>query len=112
MDSRQAIKLAIDDGDMISMAYLEDLTDKELMTRPFPACNHINWQVGHLIAAEHEMIEKFAPGSMPALPSGFAERYTKETATSDDASKFCKKDELLKTHREQRAGTLAALAKT
>jgi uncharacterized damage-inducible protein DinB len=47
---------------------------------------------------------------MPALPAGFAEKYSKETASSDNASQFCSKTELLKVAAEQRAATLAALA--
>lgn len=111
MNSRQAIKLAIDTGEMVSLAYLEDLTDQELMRRPCPGCNHINWQVGHLIAAENGMLVKVAPATTPPLPGGFAERYTKDTAVSDDPKAFCNKDELLKTYRQQRTATLAALDK-
>ena len=57
------------------------------------------------------MIEAVAAGSMPALPEGFAERYTKETAASDDDSAFDSKEDLLHIHQQQRAGTLAALSK-
>jgi hypothetical protein len=82
------------------------------MRRPHPRCNHIKWQLGHLIAGEHEMIEIVAPGSMPPLPPGFADRYKKETATSDDPAAFDTKADLLKQFEVQRAGTLAALEKT
>ena len=34
------------------------------------------------------MQEGVAPGSMPPLPGGFADRYTKETAASDDPAAF------------------------
>ena len=111
MNARQAIKLAIDAGDTVSLSYLEDLTDAELLHRPCPGCNHINWQIGHLITAENNMLNQLAAGALPALPAGFAEKYSKETSTSDDASKFCKKEELLKIHRQQRAATLALLDK-
>ncbi len=112
MDAKTALKSGIDTGNMVSMAYLDDLTDEEMMKRPHPGCNHIKWQVGHLIASEHQMIEGVAPGSMPPLPEGFVEKYSKETATSDDPSAFDSKDELLRVYQEQRAGTLAALAAT
>lgn len=111
MNSRDAIKLSINMGDMISMAYLQDLTDEQMMQRPHPECNHLKWQIGHLIASERMMIEGVAPGSLPALPDGFAERYGKETAKSDDASAFDTKEELLRIYQTQRAGTLAALDK-
>ena len=47
---------------------------------------------------------------MPALPDGFVEKYTKETAASDDATAFCTKAELLAAAAEQWAAALAALA--
>lgn len=111
MNPRQAIKLAIDAGDMVGLSYLEDLTDKEMLQRPCAGCNHINWQVGHLVASENGMINKAIPGALPELPAGFAEKYTKETASSDDPSKFCTKDELLRLHKQQRSAALAALEK-
>ena len=55
MNSRDSIKLAIDMGDMISMSYLQDLTDEQLMQRPHPECNHLKWQIGHLIASERTL---------------------------------------------------------
>ncbi len=111
MDSREAIKLSIGTADFVAMGYLADLTDQDLMLRPHPGCNHINWQIGHLVAAEHDLIEKVASGAMPALPAGFAAKYTKETASSDDPAKFATKDELLRVAKEQRAATLTALSK-
>lgn len=111
MNTRDALKTSIDMGQMISMGYLNDLTDAELMKRPCAGCNHINWQIGHLISSEHDMIEKIAPGSMPSLPEGFAAKYTKATAASDNPADFHTKSELLSVFESVRAGTLAALAK-
>jgi hypothetical protein len=110
MNARDAIKLSIDGGKLITTSYLSDLSDDDLMQRPHPDCNHIKWQVGHLISAEHQMINGVCPGSMPALPDGFAERYTKETATSNDPNAFGLKVELLRLFEEQRSGTLQALS--
>ena len=56
MNANEAIKSALDTAEMISMAYLEDLTDEEMMVRPIDSCNHIKWQVGHLIGSENKMI--------------------------------------------------------
>lgn len=111
MDSRDAIKLNIEMAAMVCKSYLEDLTDEEMMQRPHAGCNHINWQVGHLIATEHSMIESVAPGSMPALPEGFADKYSKDTAGNNDAAAFAPKAELMSVAAEQRAGTMAKLAK-
>lgn len=111
MNGSQAIRVGLDMADFVCQAYLADLSDEQLMMRPCEGTNHINWQVGHLIRAEHELISMVAPGQMPALPSGFAERYAKETATSDDAKSFLPKEQLLSVFKTQRAGTLAALEK-
>ena len=109
MDTKAAIKVALDMADMISTSYLGDLTDEEMMHRPAPGCNHIKWQIGHLIASENSIINGCVPNAMPALPEGFADKYSKETATSDDAAAFDSKEDLMKLYKEQRAGTLAAL---
>lgn len=111
MNAAQAIQLAIDSGKMISMAYLGDLTDEELLHRPHAGCNHIAWQLGHLIASEHQMIEGVAPGSMPDLPEGFAGKHSKETSASDEGSDFCSKQEYLELFETIRSATLAALEK-
>ena len=110
MDSRTAIKICIDSGKQVTDAYLADLTDADLLVRPCPGINHIAWQLGHLIYAEHQMVESIVPGSMPALPAGFNNQYTSETAKSDNPADFLKKEEYLRILSEQRAGTLRALA--
>jgi len=109
MQTREALKLAIDTADMISNAYLADLSDADFMHRPHAECNHINWQVGHLIVSEHNMLQGFAPGGMPPLPEGMAARYSKETAGSDDPSRFMSKSELMAAYKTQRQATLRAL---
>ena len=110
MQTRDAIKIGIDAAAFVVNAYLADLSDAELMKRPHPQCNHINWQVGHLIASEHEMLDRFVPGGMPALPEGFADKYQKETGVSDDPSRFATKSELMTAFQTQRDATLKALA--
>lgn len=110
MDSRDAIKLNLDMAAMVCGAYLGDITDEEMMKRPHPGCNHLKWQVGHLISSEHHMIENIAPGSMPTLPDGFAEKYSKETTSSDNSADFHSKDELHQLSETCRAATLKVLA--
>src|SRR6266487_2409046 len=111
MNAKDAIKISIDMGEKITLDYLKDLTDKELLHRPAKGANHINWQLGHLIESENQMGNMAVPASMPPLPAGFAEKYSKDTASSDDASKFLKKDELLNLFEQQRAATRKALDK-
>lgn len=110
MDSRAAIATCINSGKQITDAYLSDLTDADLLVRPCPGINHIAWQLGHLIYAEHQMVEAVAPGILPPLPAGFAEKHTSETAKSDNSADFLKKDDYIRIMNEQRAGTLKALA--
>lgn len=110
MNARDAIKLSIDSAKFITLEYLADLSDEDMLQRPHPECNHIKWQMGHLISSEHQMIDAVCRGSMPALPEGFAERYTKETAASDDPDAFDSKADLRKLLEDQREGTLATLA--
>src|SRR4051812_9561865 len=112
MNAIQALKQGINDSDMVSLGYLQDLTDQELLHRPCAGCNHINWQVGHLIKAEQEIMSKAVPGSMPELPAGFGEKYTAATAASDDSKSFATKDELLRLQKQIRGATLAALERT
>lgn len=109
MDAIKAIRLAISSSENICMGYLSDLTDEEMMHRPAPDCNHINWQVGHLIASDFEMIEQILPGALPRLPEGFEAMYGKQTAALNDAGSFLKKEELLSIHRVQRAAVLKLL---
>ncbi len=111
MNARQAIRLGIDSANMICQEYLRDLTDADLLVRPVPGANHTAWQLGHLLAAEHEMIEGVAPGSMPPLPAGFAEKYTAETAKLDSPGAFHPKSVYMSVLEEQRAATLKALDK-
>jgi len=111
MNANDAIRHSITGSDKVVSAYLGDLTDAELLARPVPGANHIAWQLGHLIQAEHDLINMVCPNSMPALPEGFKDQYAKEKASVDDPKAFHTKAEYVKLMAEQRAGTLAALAK-
>lgn len=111
MNAREALKQAMSTPEMVCNGYLADLSDEEIFVRPVDGTNHIAWQLGHLISAEHNMVEAVCPGSMPPLPEGFAEKHNKETAGNDDPSAFMTKDEYLKLAQEQRAATKAALEK-
>jgi hypothetical protein len=109
MNVHDAVKATYPMTDQICRDYLKDLKDSDLFVRPVPNSNHIAWQLGHLIAAEHMFVEALVPGLMPALPPGFAEKHNKEKATSDDPKNFYKKDEYLKLYDQVRAATLKAI---
>jgi hypothetical protein len=110
MQTRDAIKIGIDTAQMVCMAYLSDLSDAELFKRPHLQCNHLNWQVGHLINSEYDMLKAIAPAGLPELPAGFAAKYQRENAVHDDPSRFCTKDELMATYQTVRQAALTALA--
>lgn len=111
MSMKVVIKESLRQSNNVCSAYLEDLTDTEFLSRPIPGINHLAWQLGHLIFAENWMIGEILPGSMPALPPGFKEMHSGDTAGSDDPKAFLTKAEYLKLAAAQREATLAALEK-
>jgi len=110
MKPHDIIKYDCDMAEMVGMTYLKDLSDEDLMQRPADGCNHINWQVGHLIASEHDMMEKVFPGRSPKLPAGFAEKYSRETTGESSAAKFADKATLMEVFGKQRAATKEILS--
>ena len=111
MNAHDVIKFSLDAATHVVSQMLADLSDADLLRRPAPGCNHINWQVGHCLNGEHQRMTNALPGSVPPLPAGFAEKYSAENARSDDAARFCKKEELLRVHAELRKAIVAALEK-
>lgn len=109
MNTHAALKCSIDAGQLVAMNYLGDLSDEEMLLRPTPAMNHINWQVGHLILSEHQMMERVKPGAMPPLPEGFEQKYSREAIGSDTPADFLTKAELMQAFESQRSATLALL---
>lgn len=111
MDAKQAIVANLGQSDFIVEGYLADLTPEQMLTRPNAGCNHIAWQVGHLISSERYLVDKIAPGSMEPLPAGFDEKHKKAAAGTDDKGAFLSKDEYLKLRKQVRAGALKVLEK-
>lgn len=109
MDFKDSVRSLLSAADFLSGQYLADLTEAEILERPVPGANHIAWQLGHLIAAERHLVEAAAPGSMPELPAGFAERHGRGKPVSDDPGNYLKKAEYLQLAKEIRAATLSAL---
>ena len=95
MNAKDAIRGTMDLSHHVLKAYFDDLSDAELMLRPGPGCNVLAWQLGHLISSEVSLLNQVCPGAAPELPAGFAEQHSKATASSDDASKFGKKQQYL-----------------
>lgn len=86
---------------------LADFSDADLLVRPCPGANHAAWQLGHLIMAESGLLAGAGYTALPALPPGFAEKFSKQTAGVDDPAAFPKKDELLALFDTLRGATVA-----
>ena len=86
---------------------LGDFTDADMLVRPVPAANHAAWQLGHVTVSETNAGNLVRPGSMPELPPGFAARFGKDRAASDDRVGFPAKDELLAQFEKTRRATIA-----
>ncbi|MFO0013959.1 MAG: DinB family protein [Planctomycetota bacterium] len=93
MNAREAIKQTLRTTNMVISSYLSDLADTDLLVRPGAGCNHIAWQLGHLISANAGILDSIAPGSAPAMPDGFAQRHGKDQAASDHPANFHTKAE-------------------
>jgi len=111
MDFKDAVRSSLNVADFMVNGYLADITAEEMMTRSVPDANHVAWQLGHLITAERHLVEAAAPGSMPQLPAGFAERHDRSRPVSDNPADYLSKDEYLRLAKDIRAATLKALDK-
>ncbi|MCX7425354.1 MAG: DinB family protein [Planctomycetia bacterium] len=95
----------------ITRAYVEDLTDAELLVRSVPGANHMAWQLGHMIGATGHFLAAVGRET-PALPEGFAEAHAPETAASDDPAAFATKAQYLALMDQAKAASLAAVEAT
>lgn len=111
MNAKDAIKANIEMCHTVITSWIGDFSDADIMVRPVPEANHSAWQLGHLISSEHNMVGSMGH-DMPEMPDGFAESHSKESSTSDDASKFLKKDEYVALMGKMNTATLAALEAT
>jgi len=106
---KDAIRSTMNLSDMVFRGYLGDLEDADLMRRPGKGCNHLAWQIGHLVVAEIMMLGGMFPEFKTELPEGFEEAHHKDKVDCDDASKFNTLAEYLELMTKVRANTLAAL---
>ncbi|HEX4125854.1 MAG TPA: DinB family protein [Tepidisphaeraceae bacterium] len=86
---------------------LSDFNDADMLVRPVPGANHAAWQIGQVTASEARMGKMLNPGMAFELPAGYAEKFTKHTASIDDPAKFPKKAELLDQLAKVRAASVA-----
>lgn len=111
MNAQQALKQTYDFSQMVLNGYLGDLTDEDLFETPGEGCNHLAWQLGHLISSECSLLEMVAPGAAAALPDGFADAHNKDAAGNESRSGFLTKAEYLELFGQVKAATFAAIDK-
>lgn len=109
MNAKDAIRSSANLSTMVLKTYISDLNDADLMRRPGEGCNHLAWQLGHLISSEVQLLERVAPGQEIELPGGFADAHSKEACNNDDPADFCEKRTYVEIFDKVRAASLAAL---
>lgn len=109
MNAKDAIRSAANLSTTVLKAYISDLDDGDLMRRPGKGCNHLAWQLGHLISSEIHLLNCVARGKGTELPPGFADAHSKASASSDDPASFHVKQTYVGLFDEVRAASLAAL---
>jgi hypothetical protein len=110
MNAKDAIRAASEMILLVINKYIDDLSDADLLCRPGPGCNHLAWQLGHVIASNARLIDSICPGQGQKLPAGFAENHSKEMRESDDPAKFCSKQEYVDLLKGMEQSVNAALA--
>ena len=111
MNAKDAIRRTAEISTTVIKSYVSDLEDADLMRRPSPECNHLAYQLGHLISSECDLLNSLQPGAAAELPAGFAEAHSKENCGVNDASKFATKQQYLDLMDKVQAATFAALEK-
>jgi hypothetical protein len=109
--AKNILRQSIEMGHMVTRAYVEDLTDAELLVRSVPGSNHIAWQLGHMIGSVRGMLTGLGRPA-PALPDGFEAAYKRETSASDDPARFATKAQYLSLMDQMKAASLAAVDAT
>lgn len=109
MNAKDAIRSSANLSTTVLKAYISDLDDADLMCRPGKGCNHLAWQLGHLISSEVHLLNCVAPGKGTELPPGFADAHSKASASNDDPAGFHAKQMYVGLFDEVRAASLAAL---
>lgn len=109
--AKNLLRQSIEMGHFVTLAYVQDLTDADLLVRSVPSANHIAWQLGHMIGATRGMLTAIGREA-PALPAGFEAAYSKDTAASDDPAKFATKDQYFAFLDQMKTASLAAVEAT
>ncbi|MGC3966740.1 MAG: DinB family protein [Pirellulales bacterium] len=109
MNTKDSLKMAGDMSLFVLKKFIADVSDEELLNRPAPGCNHLAWQLGHVISSEVYLLNSIAPGAKIDFPPGFVENHAKGNKASDDPAQFLKRDEYVALFDQVRAATYEAL---
>ena len=109
MDTKSAIKETFGLSNMVLNSYIGDLTDAELLRRPGVGCNHVAWQLGHLISSECGLLNAIQAGAAPQLPAGFEQKHSKENTSSDSPNDFLTKQEYVDLASKVHEAVIACL---
>lgn len=109
MQAKDVILSTIASSDQILGAYLDGLSDADILVMPVEGMNPIAWQIGHLIASERGMVEQIRPGVSPALPVGFDEAYSTDAAKKREFSGMLPLADYLALAKTQRAASLQVI---
>ncbi len=109
MNAKDAIRSSANLSTMVLKTYISDLGDADLMRRPGEGCNHLAWQLGHLISSEVQLLDSVAPGQGTELPDAFADAHSKDACNNDDPAGFHGKQAYVELFDKVRAASLAAL---
>jgi uncharacterized damage-inducible protein DinB len=112
MTAKDTLKTALTSTQHMLGMFVADLSDADFLVRPVPTANHIAWQLGHLISAEHQFIG-LAGGAdaAPKLPEGWGEQHGKKTAHEEPPKRFATKAQYLELFNKTREAALGTLAK-
>jgi hypothetical protein len=89
MNVQQSLSAMLENSSRVLNAYIEDLSREDLMHKPAEGCNHLAWQLGHLIVSENNLIQMVRAGSGVELPADFVEHHGRQAFTDNDPSHFC-----------------------
>ncbi|MGE0377497.1 MAG: DinB family protein [Planctomycetaceae bacterium] len=109
MNTKDAIRSAMNVSDTVIKTYLSDLDDADLMARPGEGCNHLAWQLGHLISSEVMLLQGVSPKGGATLPDGFSKAHSKEMTGNNDPAGFLTKEEYLSLYDAVREASRAAV---
>lgn len=72
----EAVAQALRASTALFHRYVDDLKPAEWHAQPVAGVNTVAWIVGHLTVVEHRRATALGATDLPALPDGFADRYT------------------------------------